>query len=186
LNTTITFSGSVIADVILLNLKTMDQTWTTFKPDSRYLRVWLLTTSGAFFALATVFTLIDLKGGLLLWCVLPVLTATLFTMLARARFRYNDVAVQQRYFRSFTQNWSDAVAWSYLSTGNRLAVYIRFADGTVLGSTPLLLRRAEIFEMIPILMKNIGEPLRDENIVLPPPPWPFSKLHRSLKATSAG
>ena len=164
----------------------MNQTWTTLKPDSRYLRVWLLTTSGAFLALATIITLIDLKGGLLLWCVLPVLTASLFTMLVRVRFRYNDVAIQQRYFRNVTQNWSDAVAWSYLSTGNRLSVYIRFADGTVLGSTPLLLRRTEIFEMIPSLMKNIGEPLRDENIVLPPPPWPFSALHRSPRPTNAG
>ena len=142
--------------------------------------------SGVFFALATIATLFDRKGGLLLWCVLPVLTLCLFTMLARARFRYNDVAIQQRYFLNVTQNWSDAVAWSYFSTGNRLCVYIRFADGTVLGSTPLLLRRAEIFEMIPTLMKNIGEPLRNQNIVLPPPPWPFSELQRSRKPTNAG
>ncbi|MEM9410379.1 MAG: hypothetical protein AAGA30_04655 [Planctomycetota bacterium] len=156
----------------------MDQTWTTFRINSQYLRLWLYITSGVCAVLATVFTLIDKRSGLLLWCVLPNLVAILYTILARNRFRYNDETIQLRCFKNNTRNWSDAVAWSYHSVNSQISIYIRFTDGVVLGLNPLLLGRPEMFELIAHLMKHIGEPLRGDQIVLPPTPWLFNVFHR--------
>ena len=155
----------------------MEPTWTTYRPDSRYLRSWLLATSSAFILLATVFTFIDLEAGLLLWFIFPVLTATLWAILVRVRFRYNDQQIQQRYFQNIERSWIDANGWSCFSTAGRLHLYIRFSDGVVLGSTSLILSRSEILELIPLLMSKIGEPERGGLTILPPPPWPFRALH---------
>jgi len=147
-----------------------------------------LTTASAFILLATVFTFIELEAGLLLWFILPTLTAILWAILVRVRFRYNDQHIQQRYFQNIERSWIDANGWSCFSAAGRLHLYIRFSDGIVLGSTSLILSRTEILELIPLLMSKIGEPEIGGLRILPPPPWPFLALHMtpSDKSTIAG
>lgn len=149
----------------------MAESWTTCKADRRKVQIWFALTIAVCLATTCLFAWIEPKSLSLLCVSFASLIAICGAVLLRARFRYNEEQIQCRYFRSFNRNWRDANGWSYSSAAGRLSLYIRFDDGVVVGSTPWLLDRSEIIELIPLLMEKLGEPERDQRKILP---WPYS------------
>lgn len=157
----------------------MNDPWITCTVNRRRLTTWLVTAVIVSLVLAIALSALDSAAGIFVTFTMMILIAVVGLMLGRARFRYDNVRVQSRYILNVEREWNDAVAWSYLGSADSLNVYIRFSDGTTIGSNQWLLDRNELIKLISVLLTKVGDPQYGSSMVLP---WPYRMLRPTEQA----
>lgn len=140
--------------------------WTIFKPNIFSITFWWVLT--LCFGLSTGIINHIVEAPLfakIVFVGLDLYMIAFGIVIMRARFRYNDVCIESRYFRSIKREWKDVEGWSQL--GESGSLFIRFTDGVVLASDDWLLTDHHVKSLIPVLKSKVGEARTGNDLILP-------------------